>query len=668
MRASQKHPTTPPRLTNQDIAPRSTWPLLPLVGRYSVCSAYSTATWHETAPIRESVIGVLSLVMRVGNAPIQCWCCRALWPRTGGRVRQPPPRKTLSPVAVATPPISSVSSVFNSATSPGIAPTLEPAIGEGHASITTKVARRCGQPGHESRMCPSSGYQVRGSSCEACQPSFTTTAQVMSSPTATAVADPSANSQVQCLQCLGFGHMARSCPNPRVCHRCGQPGHESRRCHLGPGPFFACQSRVADGRGDRKDGLSRMSFLGIIAAPDELLLSHMPSLGLPARSGTRPGCPSRAVYPEEGWKTRRCWQQQRHSQSVETTADEQQSPVMGPHGSMHPFMTRYLRIVDRDELTDGQHETWQWDITAIGSYSCHRSSTPSNTRIVVPGMPPVYVPPADPEGILLTKGRGPSQDAITHYDLAHPLETLHHVVAHCTPTFDWSTVSLVINRGHLSDLLRFISGDKSRRFEFTMNYGDEGPPVVERSWKYHGKDPTYGWSFEEAMTRPRPGTEDQLSRHHRVSLLRLGDLNLVVRAEVDACVGDPEGWDEDTGRVSEGDWESLRRGCFQPLVAGGVTELSIEELCLSAKDADFRDRMMTQLGRLVELLLEIVKDSRQAVVVWNGLSRKLIGAAAVDSAASEASLSAAVAIICIDFLFVVEDSSWEFGVQTTAVG
>ncbi|KAF4652379.1 hypothetical protein FOZ61_009731 [Perkinsus olseni] len=195
------------------------------------------------------------------------------------------------------------------------------------------------------------------------------------------------------------------------------------------------------------------------------------------------------------------------------------------------------------------------------------------------------------------------------------------------------------------------------------------------------------------MTRPRPGTEDQLSRHHRVSLLRLGDLNLVVRAEVDACVGDPAGWEEDTGRVSEGGW-SLREegssslwlqevGSFDPrqtmvelksastqrslgvravyqqmllggchkLVLGkhdwgrvvGVIELTIEEPCISAEDADFRDRMMTQLGRLVELLLEIVKDSRQAVVVWNGLSRKLIGAAAVDSTASEASLSAAAA-------------------------
>ncbi|KAF4652507.1 hypothetical protein FOL46_009697 [Perkinsus olseni] len=196
------------------------------------------------------------------------------------------------------------------------------------------------------------------------------------------------------------------------------------------------------------------------------------------------------------------------------------------------------------------------------------------------------------------------------------------------------------------------------------------------------------------MTRPRPGTEDQLSRHHRVSLLRLGDLNLVVRAEVDACVGDPAGWEEDTGRVSEGGW-SLREegssslwlqevGSFDPrqtmvelksastqrslgvravyqqmllggchkLVLGkhdwgrvvGVIELTIEEPCISAEDADFRDRMMTQLGRLVELLLEIVKDSRQAVVVWNGLSRKLIGAAAVDSTASEASLSAAAAV------------------------
>ncbi|EEQ97676.1 hypothetical protein Pmar_PMAR009635 [Perkinsus marinus ATCC 50983] len=56
-----------------------------------------------------------------------------------------------------------------------------------------------------------------------------------------AVVDPSVDPRVQCLQCLGFGHMARSCPNPRVCHRCGQPGHESRRCHLGPGPSLVMQ-------------------------------------------------------------------------------------------------------------------------------------------------------------------------------------------------------------------------------------------------------------------------------------------------------------------------------------------------------------------------------------------------------------------------------------------
>ncbi|KAF4652508.1 hypothetical protein FOL46_009698 [Perkinsus olseni] len=89
-----------------------------------------------------------------------------------------------------------------------------------------RACHRCGQPGHESRMCPSAGYQVMAAAA----------------PTATAVGDPSATPQVQCLQCLGFGHMAKSCPNPRVCHRCGQPGHESRRCHLGPGPSLLAKA------------------------------------------------------------------------------------------------------------------------------------------------------------------------------------------------------------------------------------------------------------------------------------------------------------------------------------------------------------------------------------------------------------------------------------------
>ncbi|KAF4669407.1 hypothetical protein FOL47_002567 [Perkinsus chesapeaki] len=86
-----------------------------------------------------------------------------------------------------------------------------------------RACHRCGMTGHESRMCPQAGQQHN---------------QYGTSGVAAWVCD----STVQCLQCLGFGHMARSCPNRRVCHRCGQPGHESKRCHLGPGPTLVTQT------------------------------------------------------------------------------------------------------------------------------------------------------------------------------------------------------------------------------------------------------------------------------------------------------------------------------------------------------------------------------------------------------------------------------------------
>ncbi|EEQ97675.1 hypothetical protein Pmar_PMAR009634 [Perkinsus marinus ATCC 50983] len=226
----------------------------------------------------------------------------------------------------------------------------------------------------------------------------------------------------------------------------------------------------------------------------------------------------------------------------------------------------------------------------------------------------------------------PCPDAIGHYDLAHPLETLKHVIAHCTPTFDWHNVALIINRGHLSDLMRFVWGMNSRELEFTISCGGEGQPaVVERSWKYHCRELTYGWAFQEAATRPQPGAE-QLIRHHRVSFIRLGGLHLVVRAEVDACTGQAD--KQGIRQLSDGDWElcedgtsrlwCFKSGAFDPMetAAKATYEQMLLGDCKLSVLGKHSDRNI--ISELIGVLLEIVKNNGHAVVVWNGKSRKLI--------------------------------------------
>lgn len=72
------------------------------------------------------------------------------------------------------------------------------------------------------------------------------------------------------------------------------------------------------------------------------------------------------------------------------------------HPPFRPPMTRYLRVIDRGELF-AVESTCTLEVTDIGSYSCHSSSTSSDTRIVVPAKPPVYIPRTDSEDIHLTK-------------------------------------------------------------------------------------------------------------------------------------------------------------------------------------------------------------------------------------------------------------------------
>ncbi|KAF4669406.1 hypothetical protein FOL47_002566 [Perkinsus chesapeaki] len=293
-------------------------------------------------------------------------------------------------------------------------------------------------------------------------------------------------------------------------------------------------------------------------------------------------------------------------------------------------LTKYLALVNRNELSDEPSGGWPWTVRLIGS----------------------------------------CENALSDFDLAHPLETLHHVVENCTPTFDWSTVSLITNRGHLSDLLRFLSGNRSSRpFEFTIDSTGAGPAVIEGSWKFHGRQPTYGWSFEEAVTSP-PGGSAGLLRHHAVSHLKLGEFNILVRAETDAQEADIdelnvslswEGWEpvcqhgksklwwQSSGNFRPGatlvevkalsqprradvhTYFQLALGSCDRLVIGerqdeaivNITEVTSEAFYERRCQPEVRHRLMARLGRSLDMILKAV-EGRRAVVVWNGKSDRLI--------------------------------------------
>ncbi|KAF4671757.1 hypothetical protein FOL47_001255 [Perkinsus chesapeaki] len=338
----------------------------------------------------------------------------------------------------------------------------------------------------------------------------------------------------------------------------------------------------------------------------------------------------------------------------------------------------YIGVLDRDQILDGvrgEADKTGWGITAIGSYSCHCDSTASDTFMVVPGVPPLYSPPKDPQEVQLKKHLGPPEDVLLHYDLAYPLRAAQRVVDQCTPGLDWSKVDLVTDRGTLCELLRFLgaitsTNQKSKAFEFPLNGGlHDEPATVECSYRHHTRYKEYKASFDMTTTTVPEGSE-RLYRHHRFSLLKIGKLNVVVRAEVDGLVKeleaeaaayvDEDGWEaSDEGRCTlwtqevgvfnpedatvelkcramkcpragfKAAYYEMALGCSDKLAVGRHQEgrlARIEEFSLAEvkeKTLDDVDKRWAELGRLLEELL-ILSYGRLSTVVWNGKSNKLI--------------------------------------------
>jgi hypothetical protein len=109
------------------------------------------------------------------------------------------------------------------------------------------------------------------------------------------------------------------------------------------------------------------------------------------------------------------------------------------------------------------------------------------------------------------------------------------------PDFDFGGVDLVANRNSLRKLLNFASGRVPESFRIDVDLMQSTLFLTRREQSTRnvirgGKNSGYGHNFERAFTEPQKGLEHS-SAHHRVTRYQIGDLNCVVRFEVDAWCG-----------------------------------------------------------------------------------------------------------------------------------
>jgi hypothetical protein len=163
---------------------------------------------------------------------------------------------------------------------------------------------------------------------------------------------------------------------------------------------------------------------------------------------------------------------------------------------------------------------------------------------------------------------------------AYPFEPIFAALDLMKPDFDFGGVDLVTNRNSLRKLLDFASGRVSESFRIDINlvHGTLFLTRREQSTRdrIHGsRNAGYGHNFEKAFTRAEKGLEES-SGHHRVVRYQMGELECVVRFEVDAwCGSEGDGCDvlQQHGRADK------QSGNFSGTedVLEGLTKLSLSE-------------------------------------------------------------------------------------------
>jgi hypothetical protein len=156
------------------------------------------------------------------------------------------------------------------------------------------------------------------------------------------------------------------------------------------------------------------------------------------------------------------------------------------------------------------------------------------------GSPPLWSPPAGPLKLEPDSGRVYiDQNAARIPDA--PLEPLFGALFAQNPDFEMGSVDVITDRNNIRKLLRFLDGTSSESFQIQVEIVDGKRALFTRMENetttviqgFRG----YGRNFEKACTKSLTGT----SGYYRITSLRFGGLQCVVRHETDGYIDDALG-------------------------------------------------------------------------------------------------------------------------------
>jgi hypothetical protein len=167
------------------------------------------------------------------------------------------------------------------------------------------------------------------------------------------------------------------------------------------------------------------------------------------------------------------------------------------------------------------------------SYSWKHTEQPT---IYAPGTPAKFTPSDLPIQIEADTGRH-YRDQHTRRVPLYQFEPIFQALAVMNPDLRFNDVDIVANRSSLQSLHEFAQGKKKQEFHLDLNMVGKTLFMGRKVKDAMTTSPpgSYGRNFEDQWTTEDLDLEDA-EGHHRVLKYKFGDLNMVVRIEVDAYI------------------------------------------------------------------------------------------------------------------------------------
>ncbi|KAL8736511.1 MAG: hypothetical protein Q9166_000303 [cf. Caloplaca sp. 2 TL-2023] len=204
-----------------------------------------------------------------------------------------------------------------------------------------------------------------------------------------------------------------------------------------------------------------------------------------------------------------------------------------------------VTTISRPDGRDIEHTNYP-TITGFIPIASYNWLDVPNPTILVPGCPPIWSPPSNPQTIAPDTGFDFVDQNADRYPQS-PLKPLFASIIQMQPAFDFSSIDIITDRNSLRKLYAFAASDpKLKDFRFGISlFGDEKKTVM-----FHRMEKMTREVFAEGCFHGyRKGFETQYMRldeeakgsrsHYRISEYEFGDLKFLVRSGVDGCIPSP---------------------------------------------------------------------------------------------------------------------------------